>query len=39
MGTSRNNNTPKTKFGKRRKSTLKNLKRIQENQRLLSSLK
>lgn len=38
MGTSRKNNTPKTEHGKRRKSQLKTLRRIEENQRILKEL-
>lgn len=39
MGTSRSNNTPKTVWGKRRKSQLKLIKRLEQNRELLSKLK
>ena len=38
MGTSRTNNTQKTEHGKRRKSQLKTLKRLQENHQVLKEL-
>jgi hypothetical protein len=39
MATSKNNNTPKTLWGKRRKSQLKLIKRLEQNREILSKLK
>jgi len=39
MGTSRSNNTPKTVWGKRRKSQLKLIKRLEQNRELISKFK
>lgn len=38
MGTSRSNNTPKTVWGKRRKSQLKLEKRLAQNREVLKKL-
>jgi hypothetical protein len=38
MGTSRGNNTPKTVWGKRRKSQLKTERRLANNREVLRSL-
>jgi len=38
MGTSRTNNTQKTEHGKRRKSQLKTLKRLEQNNIVLKEL-
>jgi hypothetical protein len=38
MGTSRGNNTPKTIWGKRRKSQLKTEKRLAQNREVLKKL-
>ena len=39
MGTSRSNNTPKTVWGKRRKSQLKLEKRLIQNRQVINNLK
>ena len=39
MGTSRGNNTPKTVWGKRRKSQLKLEKRLEQNRQVINNLK
>lgn len=39
MGTSKGKNTPTTLWGKRRKSQLKSIKRLQQNNEILSKFK
>ena len=39
MGTSKGKNTPTTIYGKRRKSQLKSIKRLQQNNEVLSKFK